>query len=258
MELNLPARLAARLDGYVCEQNIIGMSTASVYKFQKNSEILFLKIDKNFNKIAQERDILIWLKNKLPVPEVIYYEVIDQIAYLLETAMPGIMSCEENIDEETVRILAAGLSLIGSLDISDCPFDHCLDRALKEALYNIQNDLVDMEGFETDASYKTPMELYDWLCQNRMDENPCFAHGDYCLPNVLIHDGKCGFIDNGNAGVADKWKDIAMCVRSLGYNLYLQKQENRKNRLVAYLFECLDIEPDWRKIDYYIKLDELF
>jgi len=258
MELKLPSALAAQLDGYTYEQNTIGMSTASVYKFQKDNETLFLKIDKNLTAMAQERDVLVWLENKLPVPEVVYYGVIDQTAYLLETAIPGIMSCEENIDKETVRILADGLLLIWSLDISDCPFDHCLDKELEKALHNIQNNLVDMDDFETNSPYETPMELYDWLCQNRIDEEPCFTHGDYCLPNVLIHDGKCGFIDNSNTGIADKWEDIAMCVRSLGYNLYLQKQDDKKNELVDYLFECLGIKSDWQKIDYYIKLDELF
>ena len=258
MELKLPATLAARLDGYVCERNTIGMSTASVYKFQNNDETLFLKVDKSLKKVARERDVLLWLKNKTPVPEVVYYEEADKTAYLLETAMPGIISCEENIDKETVRVLADGLLMLESVDVSDCPFDHRLGRELQAALYNIQNDLVDMDAFEENSPYKTPMELYEWLCQNRIDEEPCFVHGDYCLPNVLINNGKCGFIDNSNAGVADKWKDIALCVRSLGYNLYLQGQENKKNELVDYLFECLGFEPDWQKIDYYIKLDELF
>ena len=47
----------------------------------------------------------------------------------------------------------------------------------------------------------------------------CFTHGDYCLPNVMI-DGEevAGFVDWGWAGVADRYKDIALVVRSLEYN----------------------------------------
>lgn len=258
MDLNLPATLAAQLNGYTCEQNIIGKSAASVYKFQKNDTALFLKIDQNLDKTAQERDVLLWLENKLPVPKVLFYEEHDQTAYLLETAMPGMLSCEETIDKETVRILADGLLLLQSVAISDCSFDRRLDKELKEALYNIEHNLVDANDFETSSLHKTPTELYLWLCQNRMEEELYFVHGDYCLPNVLIHDKTCGFIDIGDAGVADKWKDIALCLRSLKYNLRLQGQAGKENELVAHLFTCLGIEPDWRKIDYYIMLDELF
>jgi len=258
MELILPPELSERLAGYERTQNTVGMSTASVYKFYKNNETLYLKVDKNLDKIARERDVLNWLQGKVSVPQVVQYTELDQTAYLLETAMPGILSHENRIDRETVRILADGLLQLQAVGISDCPFNHSIEIELQEALFNIQNDLVDMDDFEENSPYATPMELYEWLCGNKVAEEPCFVHGDYCLPNVLVQDDKCGFIDIGNAGIADKWEDIAMCVRSLGYNLYLQKQDNKKNELVNYLFECLGIEPDWQKIDYYIKLDELF
>ncbi|MDD4414022.1 MAG: aminoglycoside 3'-phosphotransferase [Oscillospiraceae bacterium] len=258
MELILPPELSERLAGYECERNTIGMSTTSVYKFYKNDETHYLKVDKNFGKIARERDVLNWLQSKVPVPQVVYYAELEQTAYLLETAMPGVGGHENMIDKATVRILADGLLQLQAVDISACPFNHSLEIELQEALFNIQNDLVDMDDFEENSPYDTPMELYEWLCNNKVEDEPYFVHGDYCLPNVLIHDDKCGFIDIGNAGIADKWEDIAMCVRSLGYNLYLQKQDGKKNELVDYLFECLGIEPDWQKIDYYIKLDELF
>jgi aminoglycoside 3'-phosphotransferase-3 len=222
MELILPPELSKYLAGYECERNTIGMSTASVYRFYKNNKTFYLKADKNPSKIARERDVLNWLQGKVPVPQVVYYAELEQVGYLLETAMPGISSHENMIDEATVRILADGLLQIQAVDVSDCPFNHSLEIELQEALFNIQNDLVDMDDFEENSPYDTPMELYEWLCDNKPAEEPCFVHGDYCLPNIFIHEGKCGFIDIGNAGIADTWEDISMCVRSLGYNLYLR------------------------------------
>lgn len=257
MNLTLPSYLSRKLNGYICEIVNIGMSTANVYLFKKNTKTLFLKTDRNIKKIKKERDVLEWLKNKLPVPQVIYYKEIDEVAYLLETAMPGVISCQNNIDKKTVRTLANGLLLTQSVDISECPFNNCLDNELEKALYKISHNNVDIHDFEINSPYKTPTELYKWLCQNRIEEEPCFVHGDYCLPNILINNEKLGFIDMGGAGIADKWKDIALCVRSLGYNLFLQNQSDQKNQLISYLFECLNIEPNWEKIDYYIKLDEL-
>ncbi|MCL1807346.1 MAG: hypothetical protein FWG31_06560 [Oscillospiraceae bacterium] len=66
-----------------------------------------------------------------------------------------------------------------------------------------------------------------------------------------------GFIDAGRGGLADKWQDIALCVRSLGYNLR-DSGQTEKDRYTALLLSCLGVEPDWVKIKYYILLDELF
>ena len=54
---------------------------------------------------------------------------------------------------------------------------------------------------------------------NQPKEELVFTHGDYCLPNSFIKDNKTvGFIDLGNAGIADKWQDLALCIRSLEHN----------------------------------------
>lgn len=55
----------------------------------------------------------------------------------------------------------------------------------------------------------------------------------------------------GDAGVADMWYDIAILVKSLRRNYETFDAEK-------YLFECLNIEPNYEKIEYYILLTELF
>jgi kanamycin kinase/aminoglycoside 3'-phosphotransferase-3 len=79
--------------------------------------------------------------------------------------------------------------------------------------------------------------------------------GRYCLPNVFI-DGNAmtGFIDVGRGGIEDKWQDVALCVRSLGYNL----RHTDKQKYVDLLFSHLGLQPNEEKICYYILLDELF
>jgi aminoglycoside phosphotransferase len=59
--------------------------------------------------------------------------------------------------------------------------------------------------------------------------------------------------------IRDKWNDIALCYRSLKHNFdgtYGGKVYKDFNPDI--LFEKLEIEPDWDKINYYILLDELF
>ena len=59
--------------------------------------------------------------------------------------------------------------------------------------------------------------------------------------------------------IGDKWKDIALCHRSLKHNFdgtfggKVYPDFNPDS-----LFDALGIEPDWEKIRYWILLDELF
>jgi kanamycin kinase/aminoglycoside 3'-phosphotransferase-3 len=87
---------------------------------------------------------------------------------------------------------------------------------------------------------------------NKPKEDLVFSHGDYCLPNIFLEGGEItGFIDLGRAGIADKWQDIALAIRSLEYNL-------KSDKYIDLFFRYLEIEPDYEKIKYYILLDELF
>lgn len=61
-----------------------------------------------------------------------------------------------------------------------------------------------------------------------------------------------GVINLGRAGVADKWQDIALCVRCLRHNL-----GSKSEPCVKLLFELPGLEPDWEKIHYYNILGEL-
>ena len=95
---------------------------------------------------------------------------------------------------------------------------------------------------------------------NKPDFEPVFSHGDFCLPNIFLEGDKIkGFVDLGDAGVSDKWYDIALCYKSLknnfngtyGGKIYTNFDPNS-------LFKVLGIEPNLEKIRYFLLLDELF
>lgn len=68
-----------------------------------------------------------------------------------------------------------------------------------------------------------------------------------------------GFIDLGDCGVSDKWRDIALCHWSLRHNFSGKYAacpvEDFDPDL---LFEKLGLSPNWEKLRYYVLLDELF
>ena len=165
---------------------------------------------------------------------------------------------------ELLPLLAEAFRMLWRTDISDCPCVRDLDAELAEARYRVENGLVDVDDVEPETfgkdGFKDPAALLQWLEENRPDYEPVLSHGDFCLPNILIDKGKIsGFIDLGDTGIGDKWRDIALGYRSLKHNfdgtfggkVYEDFDPDS-------LFEALGIEPNQEKLRYYTLLDELF
>lgn len=260
----LPKRIAAKIEGKQLSLDTLGESDSRVYILDD----AVLKIENAGDNADREADALRWLYGKLPVPKTIAFAKENGVNFLLMSKMHGALVCDALADgtvETVVAALADGLKQLWRVDISACPLNSRLDKRLVQAKYNIENGLVDTDDFEPgtigENGFADVNALYAFLKDNPPKEDLVFTHGDYCLPNVFIENGKTvGFIDLGKAGVADRWQDIALCVRSLQYNLcdlcgvpysaFLQA----KNRL----YSLLDLEENTEKLRYYILLDELF
>lgn len=262
--MNIPANIQKLIENkpYTCDDK--GMSGSKIMLFDD----MVLKITKNQteNEDAVVR-MMRWLDGKLPAPKVIAYEKDDEYQYLLMSKVPGKMSCDMYYLEHPKKLLdllAEALRMLWSIDISDCPRIRNLDTGLEEAKYRVENNLVDMEKTEPttfgEGGFENPEALLKWLENNRPDYEPVLSHGDFCLPNIFIDDGRIsGFIDLGDTGVADKWRDIALCYRSLKHNF----DGTYGGKVYPYfdpnmLFDVLGIEPNHEKLRYYILLDELF
>lgn len=237
----------------------IGMSESQVCCFDD----MVLKIEKERENSNNEYRMMEWMADKLPVPKILGFAQENNTNYLLMSRISGEMSCKEACMKqpgELVRILAEGLKMLWKVDISGCPYRNDLDNKLRLARIQVENNLCDTENVEEgtygEGGFENPAELLAWLEANRPEEDLVFAHGDYCLPNIFVKDGQVsGFIDLGNCGVADRYQDIALCYRSLLHNYADKEYKGFKPEM---LFEELGIEPDWKKIRYYILLDELF
>jgi len=129
----------------------------------------------------------------------------------------------------------------------------------------MENNLIDTSDFNpetfTTEGFTDVRDLYEYLDQNRPNEDLIFSHGDFCLPNVFVSGCETtGFLDWGNGGVADRWQDIALCVRSFRHNYmdFAGYGENEYRKYKSLLFQELGIESDEEKIRYFILLDEFF
>ncbi len=259
----LPEKISKLLVDEPHRTDDTGMSGASVLLYGDK----VLKVQEESEEAENEYNMLLYLQGKLPVPAVYARETADGMSYLLMERCQGRMACAPEYMTAPLlqcRLLAEGLKKMWSVDISRCPCDWRLSHKLRQAEYNVEKGLVDLENVEPDTfgdgGFKDPSHLLQWLYGHMPQEEPVLSHGDYCLPNLFGAGNEVtGYIDLGRAGIADKWCDIALCYRSLSHNYsgkYHGKVYSDYDDLL--LFRELGLEPDWEKIRYYILLDELF
>lgn len=262
-ELHVPLKIKSLICDKPFTVDDIGMSGNQVLIF----EDMVLKIEDNSTSTQKQVQMMQWLEGKVPVPQVLAYEVENEKSYLLMSKMGGEMSCDTYYLEHPeilLEALVSGLKMLWSVDVRECPRVRDVDAVLREARVRVENHLVDVENAEPETfgegGFESPEQLFKWLERHRTSFEPVLSHGDFCLPNVFLKDGQiAGFIDLGKTGVGDKWNDIAICYRSLKHNfagMYGGKVYEDFNPNM--LFEKLGIEPDWDKIKYYLLLDELF
>ncbi len=252
----IPKKIMNIVQGEKPQKDQMGMSGSHVYLFSN----WVLKIHETQERVLKkEYEVLRWLKGKLPVPNVLAYIEHKTYSYLLMTKLLGVMTCDPSVLEkpyEMIKHLAKGLKMLWNVDTKDCPFQNGLLEKLKTARRNIDIDDVDVTQAEENTygekGFKDPEELYQWLVKNQPPEELVFTHGDYCLPNVFVDENDItGFIDFDRTGIACRWADMSLVVRSIYHNF------GHHEAYIDALFHELDIKPDWDKIRYYILLDEL-
>jgi kanamycin kinase len=134
---------------------------------------------KRAGDLQDEHDRTVWMAGRLPAPEVLGLFHDFGDDWLLTRAMPGVPLYDPSLGWDASRVA----------------------RRLGEILRDIH--AVDAAG--------CPF--------GRAGKGHVLIHGDYCLPNVLVEDGRLsGLIDLGGAGLGDPQDDLAAGVWTLQYN----------------------------------------
>ena len=266
--LLLPPPLAADLGKHSRAEITTGESGSSVTLFERpGGSALFLKA-RAFGTapagrpLFDEAERLSWMHAVgLPVPAVLQYHEWKGREYLLLTAVPGADASVRRPPEKhgaIVAALAAGLRTLHATNISACPFDQSRRVRVAAAESHVRAGLVREDDFDARRQGRTAVDLFSELvARSPASEDRVFTHGDYCLPNVLlIEDGAggfkvSGFVDCANAGIADRYQDLALCVRSVADNL---GEEWVQPLLARYGLDRVDED----KLAYYQLLDEFF
>jgi aminoglycoside phosphotransferase len=148
-----------------------------VYRLETVRDIFFLKIA---SKLINERDRLLWLAGRLPVPQVIdFTHIKDNDALLLSAIEGSDLRTLAKIWEpnQVIDSLVDTLHRFHATDSKDCPF-------------------------------------------GSMGLNKVLVHGDACLSNFIFNGNSfSGYIDLGALRIDNPEVDLAAAVWSLQYNL---------------------------------------
>lgn len=197
-----------------------------------------------------------WLRGRVPVPEVVAYEVTPQAEYLAVSRLQGVPLHHPDALVHPLRVtelLARALRELHALPVRDCPFNAALSATLRQARERLEAGLVDEADFDEARRGRTGADLWRELLQTRpTHEDLVVTHGDPCLPNLLL-DGEylSGFVDVGRLGLADRHADLALSFRDLTARLGPQMSNHF---LDVYGRSLVDED----KLAYYALLDELF
>ena len=145
-----------------------------------------------------------WAASHLPVPAVLELGEDEDGGWLVTAGLPGENPVGERWRHQPERValaLGRGLRrLHDTLPVADCPFAWpAADRVRAAAAAG------------SEIAHLGPTPPVDRLV---------VCHGDACVPNTLLdEDGACaGYVDLGSLGVADRWADLAVAVKSLEFN----------------------------------------
>jgi aminoglycoside phosphotransferase len=256
IQKSLPLNIAERIAGAAWRENTVGYSSVKVFRVEADAAF-YLKINDRASKFSlyEEKIRLEWLKNRLPVAEVVSFAADEKNEYLLTTEVAGVDASDDSLKNDITRVieeLTEGLRMIHALPVEDCPFDSRLERKIEAARERMRSGLVEENDFDEERLGRTPEDVFREMIENKPAlEDLVFTHGDYCIPNVILeNNGLSGFIDLAEAGVADRYQDLALLSRSVRDNFGAQYEEK--------VFEFYGIAPDLKKIHFFRLLDEFF
>lgn len=164
--------------------------------------------------------------------EVVDYRSEGEYDWLLTTRMMGEDCTHESVlsrPEWLCDTIATQLRALHELDTSDCPIQNRTATYLSTVDRNFRTGCYDTAEFPDNWGFASAREAIDVVHKNRhLLRSDVLIHGDYCLPNMMLHNGQfSGFIDLGNGGVSDRHIDLFWGAWTLWFNLGTDRYRER-------------------------------
>jgi len=165
-----------------------------------------------------------WAGAHLPVPALVDSGEANGVAWMVTEAADGEPAIAPALlaePEVLVSTLAEGLRRFHAAPARRCPFRFEAEAALAHVEDRVAAGLIEPRHLHDEHAHLSAEQALAQLQRERPErESLVVCHGDYCLPNALIRDGRVAtFLDLGELGVADRWWDLAAATWSVTWNL---------------------------------------
>lgn len=196
----------------IIDEIILNMKVEEIVDFHRSGDLVYsiekayiLKVSNDVIRLQNEFYKDQWLSEYICCPKPIKFVIENEKAYYLREYLAGDNLCLDKYLDNPLLLI----------------------QLLVDAINILHKKKITDEKYIIDDGYHT------------------LIHGDFCLPNILAIDNKViGFIDLGDAGVGDPWRDYAWGIWSLEYNL-------KTNKYTPLFLEKLGINFDKEKYDKY-------
>lgn len=216
----LPAPMAALHRGWTSER--IWRNQVTTWRLRhEDGRTRFLKAGPPgwWPGLRAEAERISWAHDhRLPVPEVLDFGGDAEQEWLLTSGLPGRHITNDQLRERTeviVPLLAQAMRRFHDTPRDDCPFDFRTDTALEVVRGRVAGGLFDRDRGLDPVFFPglTPEAAVERLERIRpAADDLVLCHGDFCPPNVLVADDRVvGVVDLCDLGVADRWRDLAIC-----------------------------------------------
>lgn len=205
--------------------------------------------------VLAEVDRLEWIDRRLPSPKVLASAQLATGGHAVVLSLPPgtRASAAEHLTRasRTVEYFAQALRFVHEIPIENCPFSSRLELRLRSIERRMTIDEYDTATFTPPYNRYTIERLYEILIESKpAEDDDVFTHGSFGLDVALLDQtGVSGVIDWGQAGIADRYVDLASAVRSIARTLGPEQ--------IPQFFHWYGLErADPRKLDFYALLAE--
>lgn len=172
--------------------------------------------------LAREAQVVRWLDGRVRVAANLWSGAFDGGFCLISERLHG-HAVSHVSQEDAADALAATVDLLARLhafDPADCPYDMSLSPKFAIAERHVAEGLVDEEDFDDERLGWTARQALDHALATRpAAEALVLTHGDASLPNFIWSPGRpVGMVDLGRFGLADRYQDLALFLRSAKFN----------------------------------------
>ena len=229
---SIPGNIPREFSSFIKDSRIFDSSSspeARVYYIERGGYYLKRAVGGALKNEALMTD---YFHSKGIGTEVLEYQTFGAEDFLLTAKMRG-EDCTSEIylssPERLCDTIAEQLRILHGLDFSGCPASNRTENYIKTAIDNYKSGNYDSSHFPDSFGYSSAQEAISVLLEGKdVLKSDTLIHGDYCLPNIMLDGWKpVGFIDLGNAGVADRHIDLFWGAWTLAFNLGTDKYRDR-------------------------------